>query len=89
MDRVVALKVLSPTVTKTPEAVRRFQREVKAAAKLEHQNVVTAYDADEAGGTHFLVMQYVDGADLSSLVRSKGTLAVEQALNFTLQAARG
>lgn len=66
MERLVALKVLSPQVTKSPEAVRRFQREVKAAARLEHPNIVTAHDADEANGTHFLVMQYVDGADQRS-----------------------
>lgn len=64
MDRIVALKILSPTVTQNPESARRFQREVKAAARLEHPNVVTAYDADEANATHFLVMQYVDGTDL-------------------------
>ncbi len=89
MERLVALKVLSPSVTKTPEAVRRFQRDVKAAARLEHVNIVTAHDADEAGGTHFLVMQYVKGTDLSALVREKGPLPIDQALSCMLQAARG
>lgn len=59
MDRLVALKVLSPKVTKSPEALRRFQREVKAAARLMHPNIVAAFDADEAGGTHFFVMEGV------------------------------
>ncbi|TVS09658.1 MAG: hypothetical protein EA424_26675 [Planctomycetaceae bacterium] len=89
MERVVALKVLSPAVTKTPEALARFQREVKAAAKLEHPHIVIAHDADEAGGTHFLVMQYVEGTDLSVLVREKGPRSVEQAVSCVLQAARG
>jgi eukaryotic-like serine/threonine-protein kinase len=89
MERLVALKVLSPKVVRTPEALRRFQREVKAAARLEHANIVTAYDADEAGGTHFLVMQYVAGTDLSALVKEKGPLPLGQALDCTLQAARG
>ena len=69
MERVVALKVLSPKVVRTPEALRRFQREVKAAARLTHPNIVVAYDADEAGGTHFLVMEYVEGTDLLTLVK--------------------
>jgi formylglycine-generating enzyme required for sulfatase activity/serine/threonine protein kinase len=89
MERVVAIKVLSPSVTKTPAALARFQREVKAAAKLEHPHIVTAYDADEAGGTHFLVMQYVDGTDLSALVKQSGPLPLEKALSCVLQAARG
>lgn len=55
MDRLVALKVLSPTVVKTPDLLARFHREVKAAARLEHPNIVAAYDADEARGTHFSV----------------------------------
>jgi serine/threonine protein kinase len=62
MKRLVALKVLSPKVTKTPEALRRFQREVEAAARLTHPNIVIAHDAGEAGGTHFLVTEYVRGA---------------------------
>lgn len=89
MKRMVALKVLSPNVMKNPEAVRRFQREVEAAAKLEHPNIVAAHDADEANGTHFLVMQFIEGKDLSELIKSKGPLPVASATNYILQTARG
>jgi len=89
MKRIVALKVLAPRVTKSPDMLARFQREVQAAARLDHPHIVAAYDADEAGGTHFLVMQFVDGSDLLSLVQKKGPLPVDQALHCVLQAARG
>ncbi|AMV20347.1 protein kinase domain-containing protein [Planctomyces sp. SH-PL14] len=89
MHRVVALKVLAPNVTKSAEARKRFQREVEAAARLDHANIVTAFDADEANGTHFLVMSYVEGTDLSARVKTKGPLAIDQAVQCTLQAARG
>jgi hypothetical protein len=89
MDRIVALKVLSPTATKSKEAVERFQREVKAAARLSHPNVVTAHDADEEAGIHFLVMEYVEGQDLASLVRDEGPLPLERAVDYVLQTAKG
>jgi serine/threonine protein kinase len=89
MERLVALKVLSPQIVKQPGALQRFLREVKAAARLSHPNIVTAHDADEVKDTHFLVMEYVDGQDLSSLVHQQGRLPVEKALNCVLQAARG
>ncbi|MBC7815777.1 MAG: protein kinase, partial [Planctomycetaceae bacterium] len=59
MKRIVALKVISPEALKARGVVQRFEREVQAVAKLEHPNIVTAYDADQEGETHFLVMQYV------------------------------
>ena len=89
MERLVALKVLSPSAVDSPEAVQRFHREVKAAARLEHQNIVTAYDADEADGTHFFVMQYVEGKDLSALVKERGVMSADKAVSCILQAARG
>jgi serine/threonine protein kinase/formylglycine-generating enzyme required for sulfatase activity len=89
MKRVVALKVLPSGSTQSPELVRRFQREVEAAAKLSHPNIVTAYDADEARGIHFLVMEYVDSCDLASLVKARGTLSVAEAVDYIVQAARG
>lgn len=89
MKRLVAIKVLSPAVTESPEALRRFQREVEADARLTHPNIVTAYDADEASGTHFLVMEYVEGINLSKLIKAKGPLPVEKALVSILQVSRG
>lgn len=89
MKRLVALKVLSPQIVRTPELLRRFQREVEAAAKLSHPNIVVAHDADEVGGTHFLVMEYVEGTDLSTLVKQRGPLPIDQALDYIVQAARG
>jgi serine/threonine-protein kinase len=87
MGRVVALKVMSAAGMKNPDAVRRFQREVQAAAKLTHPNIVRAFDADEAAGQHFLVMEYVEGADLSRLVKRNGPLSIEKALHCVRQAA--
>jgi putative intracellular protease/amidase/tRNA A-37 threonylcarbamoyl transferase component Bud32 len=89
MDRIVALKVLPPAATRSPDLLRRFQREAQAAARLLHPNIVAAYDADEAAGTHFLVMEYVSGIDLASLVRRDGPLGVGRAVDCILQAARG
>ena len=89
MKRVVAIKMLPPAVTKDAAASARFQREVEAAAKLSHPNIVAAYDADEANGVHFLVMEYVEGKDLSVLVKQDGPFSVEKAVSYILQAARG
>ena len=89
MKRVVAIKMLPSASIKSPEIVKRFQREVQAAAKLSHPNIVAAYDADEAAGVHFLVMEYVDGQDLTALVKKQGPLSVAQAVDCTVQAAQG
>ena len=89
MDRVVALKVLSQRSLEAPDAIKRFQREVHAAARLSHPNIVTAFDADEANGAQFLVMEYVEGVDLSTLIKRQGPMSLEEALECTLQAARG
>ena len=89
LKRLVALKVMLASLVKTPDALKRFHREVEAAAKLRHNNVVATDDADEAKGTHFLVMEYVEGSDLSALVKKKGPLSVSQSVQCILQAARG
>jgi serine/threonine protein kinase len=88
MKRLVALKVLAPGLL-GPAARARFQREIETAARLAHPNVVVAHDAGEAGGRHFLVMEYVDGCNLATLVREQGPLPVRLALEYLMQAARG
>jgi len=89
MKRLVALKILPHRLTDSPEAMQRFQREVEAAAKLEHPNIVAAYDADEADGVQFLAMQYIEGRDLDQLIQRQGPLPVDQAVSCIVQAARG
>jgi serine/threonine protein kinase len=89
MERTVALKVMLAQQVADENAIRRFHQEVRAAARLEHPNIVAAYDAGEAGGKHFLVMQYVAGRDLSAICRERGQLPLNDALWYILQAARG
>ncbi len=89
MKRLVAIKTLPANTMKDAAAIARFQREVEAAAKLRHTNIVAADDAAEANGVHFLVMEYVEGQDLSVLVKKNGPLPVEKAVNYVLQVARG
>ncbi len=89
MRRVVAIKMLPKAVTQDAGAVARFQREVEAAAKLRHTNIVATDDADEANGVHFLVMECIEGSDLSALVKRNGPVSVAKSVNYVLQAARG
>ncbi len=89
MMRLVAIKVLSPSVTKTKELAQRFQREVQAAARLTHPNIVGAFDAGETNGSPFLVMEYVPGDDLATIVKKKGPFSIDQAIDCIVQAARG
>lgn len=89
LDRLVALKLIRKERLNNQEVVRRFQREVRAAAQLNHPNVVHAYDCGECSDRHFYVMEYVEGIDLAQLVRRDGPLPVEQACECIRQAALG
>jgi serine/threonine protein kinase len=89
MKRIVALKVLPQNLAKDSHFLRRFQREVETLARLSHPNIVMAHDADEDVAGPFLVMEFVNGCDLVSLVAKQGPLTVATAINCILQAARG
>ena len=90
MDRPVALKVIRADLLGNEALVERFRREVKAAARLaSHPNIVVAYDAEQAGGTHMLVMEFVEGTDLARLVERGGPLPVGEACEYVRQAALG
>src|ERR1700691_6245394 len=65
LGRVVALKLIRKERLDNPDAIRRFEREVRSAAALAHPNIVLALDADRIGGTHLLAMEYVEGTDLA------------------------
>lgn len=89
MGRVVAVKVVSPELVSDPIAVEWFRREVRASTQLNHPNIVMAYDANEAEGVHFLVMEYVHGATLDALVRKHGPLPISRVCALMRQAALG
>jgi Leucine-rich repeat (LRR) protein/tRNA A-37 threonylcarbamoyl transferase component Bud32 len=89
LGHVVALKLIRKERLAGANALRRFQREIRAAAALEHPNIVRAHDADEVAGTHFLVMEYVEGTDLDRLVKQQGPVPAALACGYVRQAALG
>ncbi len=90
MDRPVALKVIRADLLSNRALVERFRREVKSAARLaSHPNIVAAYDAEQAGETHMLVMEFIEGTDLARLVDRRGPLPVGEACEYVRQAALG
>lgn len=84
-----ALKVLPRERVSDSTYLARFQLEAQAIATLDHPNIVRAYDIDESGGIHYLVMEYVPGKDLQTLVVENGPLDFETAADYMIQAARG
>src|SRR6266849_10735985 len=89
MNRVVALKVLSPQVMSSERAHELFLREVQAAAQLSHANIVMAFDANEDEGRHYLAMEYVPGPNLERYVKKHGPLPVGLACEIIYQTANG
>jgi len=85
----VALKMLPTAKTSDPEALERFNREARASASLNHPNILRGHDVDSDGRMHFIVMEYVEGVNLQSLVEEVGPLAPERAANYIRQAALG
>lgn len=89
LNQIVAIKVIRKVRLGNTSLARRFGREVQAIMRLNHPNIIRALDADQVGGTHFLVMEYVQGIDLAKQVREHGPLPVAQACEFIRQAALG
>ena len=81
LDRLVALKILPPAAAGDPAFADRFNREARALARLQHPRIVTVHDFGVAGGLHYLVMEYVEGANLRQVQRSGG-LSPAQALRI-------
>lgn len=89
MKRRAALKVLPNTLLEHPTAVQRFLREAQALARLDHPNIVRAYDLEMVGNLHAMVLEYVDGLNLFDLVQQVGPLPVDVACHYIAQAAWG
>ncbi len=86
LDRVVALKILDPLLTRDPSFLERFHREARGAARLEHPNIVPVYEVGEAEGRSFIAMKYLPGRSLDKLL-VEGRLPVERTLHILAQVA--
>jgi eukaryotic-like serine/threonine-protein kinase len=89
MRHSVALKVLAKRLVAKPSNVTRFEREARAAAAVNHPNVVRAFDIDREGETHYLIMEYVKGENIQKLVQQQGPLDPLLAADYIAQIARG
>lgn len=88
LDRLVAIKVLPKRLSENPEFVERFYKEGRAAARLNHANIVQAYDVGEAGGYHYFVMEFIDGQTVYDLLTDGRFVDEPDAIRMILQSAR-
>ncbi len=87
VDRIVAVKVLLDTLAQNKEFIKRFQREAKIAAKLQHNNIVNAIDAGEVEGHHYFVMEYVEGATIKDELDKNKVFDEKVALKIVMAVA--
>lgn len=89
LDRMLAIKMIHQGMTDRPKAMERFRREVETAGQLEHPNIAEVRDAGEYDGRPYLVMEYIEGFDLSHRVKQQGPLPIAEAVEYIRQAALG
>ncbi len=89
LDRIVAMKVLSPRLASDEAFVARFQREARAIAKISHPNILAVYDVGEQDGIHFIVMELIDGCSLAELQAQRKIIPAAEAADYIRQAALG
>lgn len=89
MEREVAIKVISDGVLAMPEIKSRFYREARTAGKLGHENITVVYDVSEEDGKPYIVMEYLTGADLGTLLDRGEPMSLQQKLEYAVQICRG
>ncbi len=89
LDRLVALKTVAPGLLSSPDAVARFQREARAAARLRHPNIVTIYELGEVEGTHFIAMELIEGRELGEVMAASDRFTVPQKVRIVADVCRG
>ncbi len=87
-DRIIALKVLSPAHASNKEYIQRFLREAHASGRLSHPNIIQGYDAGEAGGQFYFVMEFIDGTTVGDMLKEGRPIPEQQALDIAIQIAR-
>jgi serine/threonine-protein kinase len=89
LNRRVALKILSPERISNPRAIARFQREARVGAQLQHENLVRIYDFGESNDRHYLVMEYIEGKTIGTLISEQGPMSPQSAVQLVRQVALG
>src|SRR5574344_1369804 len=89
LERNVAVKVLRGDLATDEKFVRRFQREALSASSLSHPNIVEVYDVGEDNGIYYIVMEYIEGKHLKQLLKRRGKLTTEEAIDIMLQVTDG
>ena len=89
LNRRVALKILSPERMSNPRAIARFQREARVGAQLQHENLVRIYDFGESNGRYFLVMEFIEGKTIGTLISEQGPMPPATAARLVRQVALG
>ncbi len=89
LNRIVAVKILRESFAEDPAFQKRFVREAQSAANLTHPNIVTVYDFGREGDRQYIVMEYVEGRDLKSIIRAEGPLPLGRALDIARQICEG
>ncbi len=85
LGRMVAVKILRPNLTEDPQLLAKFQQEARTFAMMSHPNIVTIYDVGSDGATHYIVMELIDGDDLKKLIKTRGPLPLDKALDLAMQ----
>jgi serine/threonine-protein kinase len=88
LNRMVAIKILPRRFTENPEYVQRFYKEGQAAGKLNHPNIVQAFDVGEAGGYHYFVMEYVEGKTIADDITAGQVFSEQDAIEIILQVCK-
>ncbi|MCY3836245.1 MAG: serine/threonine-protein kinase [Anaerolineaceae bacterium] len=89
LDRVVALKIMRPNYSNDEASRERFRKEARHIAQLQHPNIVTVHDFLTEADRYVLVMEYIEGQDLKRLLRDRGALSIQQALDIAIQVSEG
>jgi eukaryotic-like serine/threonine-protein kinase len=89
LGRLVAVKILRETLTNDPDFLARFQQEARAAANLTHPNIVTVHDFGRDGERSYIVMEYIEGKDLKTLIKEGAPFTAERTLDIAIQMCAG
>lgn len=89
LGRIVAVKILRPSLTNDHSFLVRFRQEARNVANLSHPNIVTVHDVGQDNNTHYIVMEYIDGANLKDIIREEAPLSIAKALDLAIQICAG